>query len=169
MAIYRFPLESDGEEQQNRSDIKFEGKAPDFIYIDEERPAGEGSSSAQGPFHGKKPFDFKGLGKTKHLGILRAISLIVALALTVWIGILSIVLAFAGIAAALLLFKDPGTKKFAKGTWKLICRFCAFALAFYVAIFSPAFGFSIIALYAMQRGENWQAGTFGRMFSSRFG
>lgn len=163
MVIYRFPPESDGK-QEPSSDKHFEGKTPDFIYVDEQRPSGE---KMQGSFS-KKSFDVGDIGKNQNLGILRFLALVVALALTVWICILSIVFLIASAGAALLLFQDSPARKLAQGTWKLICRLSAFALAFFVATLSPGFGFGILALYAMQHGENWQTGTFGKIFSNRF-
>lgn len=167
MVIYRFPPESGKEHQQgDQTGKKFEGKSPDFIYTDEERHPDEGN---QGAFDQRQSFGAKDIKNASYPGFLRLLTLVVAAALSVWFCIISVVFLIVLVLAAVSLFQVPEVLKLVDRLWKAMGNLSAYALALYVATLNPAFGFGIIALYAMQHGENWENSAYGKIFTNRFG
>lgn len=160
MVIYRFPPQEGDSEGQ--SEKQFEGKPPDFIYIDDDRQT---NAEAKGSFNRKQAFTSTKIVNGSYPGFFRVLTLVVAAALTVWIGVLLAIFLVTGVIAAVLLFQETPALLLARKLWKTVCRLSAYALGLFVATLNPSFGFGILALYAVQHGENWEQGAFGRMFT----
>lgn len=159
MVIYRFPPDSNEEESSKKASQQ-PGKMPDFIYVDDLQAQKESweSSAQQSPF----------AQQTTYPIFLRFLTFFVACLLTLWIGVLLALLLINTIVAIALLFKSPSTIETVARLWKSIGRFSAYALALFVATLNPAFGFGILALYALQSGENSEEMPFSKMFKNRF-
>lgn len=162
MVIYRFPQESgDGQSSSDgRGGRQSEAKSPDFIYIDEERKNGAGA------FQGDRIFAQEKEKKPVYPFLMRFATLVIAAALTVWTLLLFAVFLATACFAAILLFQPSVASRLASRIWGIICSMSAYALAFYVATFSPIFGFGILGLYTMQHGKAPGSGIFGRFFKS---
>lgn len=166
MAIYRFPPESEDDHSSEKSEDKqFEGKLPDFIYIDE-HPQEEKWSHEK--FYGKSTSFSKSLQGRHYPYFLRAITLIVGLALTTWVFLLFVALLAISLMALLTLLQFHDFNRLILHLWRWICRMSAFALALLVATLSPAFGFGIAAVYLTQHGESMESGMMGKIFNGRF-
>lgn len=160
MVIYRFPEEKREEKSKKSSEP---AKAPDFIYIDEERDESEGGfkSNPSNVFQQKEQ-------KKTYPSFLRVVTLILSAALTIWILLLCAIFAIVLLIAAISLFRSsPANALYAK-IGGIICKLSAVALGLFLATLSPSFGFGVIALYAMQKGENLYSGPFGSIFKDQF-
>lgn len=161
MVIYKFPRgSSDKEGDSGNPDKQFEGKAPDFIYVDEDRIQG-----GEGRFHSKEGQSRSPLEKVKYPTFLRVLTFVVAAALTVWLVLLSVVFLIVAFIAALTLFQAPSALRLMARVWKWICHISAYALALYVATLSPSFGLGILLVYGTQHQDAWGKETFERFFT----
>ncbi len=164
MVIYRFPPESNESDSSKKTSDKQPGKMPDFIYVDDVSSQHENweSASREAPLSG---------GFASQAGyplFLRFLTLFAASFLTVWVGVQIVLFLIATAIATVLLFKSPSAILMMKKTWRSIGRSSAYALALFIATLSPAFGFGIFALYALQSGEDAKETPFGKMFQDRF-
>lgn len=163
MVIYRFPQESgDGQgSSDDRGGQHSEAKSPDFIYIDEERKNGAGAFCNRIVGQEKE-------NKANYPFLMRFATLIIAAALTVWTLLLFAIFLAAACFGAILLFQPSVPRRLTIRIWGVICSMSAYALAFYVATFSPIFGFGILGLYTLQQGKTQGSGIFGRFFKSGY-
>lgn len=156
MAIYRFP--KDYNRNQDSSKQKFEGKLPDYIYInDEHDPSGNAEEAFQ---EGKESRSYSA---RSYPFFFRFVTLVGGTVMAAWAGVLLAASILAALATVLVFWRSEEMSVKAVGLWKRTCKMSAISLALFVATLSPAFGFGIAALYFAQRGEK-KPSFFSRFF-----
>ena len=76
------------------------------------------------------------------------------------LGLGAVVAAF---LATLLFFQSEKVNGLVKSLWGLYRKALVYSLGTFAATFSPSFGFGIIVLYYMLRGESMEGDPFMRM------
>lgn len=161
MVIYRFPS---NEGDKDAKDKQFQGKLPDFIYIDDDKSNGSKSKSQSDAEYFEA---LKKLNSGSYPAFLRVITFIGAFILTIWSVGLLIGFLFLSLLSILTFFQWKDLNQSLPKFWKVLCRMSAFALSLAVATFSPGFGFGITAVYLLMQGENPESGFMGRILSKR--
>lgn len=167
MVIHRFLPESDEESRSTKKSRNKSGKikAPDFIYVDDvplqnkqDESSNEETLSHLDALIGSNSYPF----------FMRPVMFIIASILTVLLGVLISLFLIVTVIAAVLFFQSVLTIQIMRKLWAAIVSVSAYALAFFVATLSPAFGCGILALYVLQNGGSLQQMPFVGSFKDRF-
>jgi hypothetical protein len=164
MAIYRFPSESGKEDSTSNQEKRFEGKLPDYIYVDE-----KSDEKTKGDFGEKYFTSLNNLNARTYPFALRLMTLFGAIILGFWMFLLGACLGVLALVSAVFFFQWKELNQLTHRFSKIVCRLFAISLSLLVATWDPAFGFGIILLYFMLQGEKLETGFMGRILKKQFG
>jgi hypothetical protein len=138
---------------------------PEFIYVDEQQERVKRSEmlhDARGDYY----------EKLQHIENFKYPALVLRLLTLVWsvIFALSALLLSAGVVfttalAVLCLFRSAKFNAWRKKVWDFFRKSLVFSLGTFIATLSPPFGFGVIVLYFMLRGEDAEKNEFMRLIN----
>lgn len=145
MAIYRTPRSGDEQPKHH----------PQFIYIDETKERAKRQESLH---KGKAEYieKLQRLDSRKYPFIFRFLSLLWCFAFAAGAVLLFLLVVLLMPIALLLLLRYRRLNAYIQKQWSLMCKLVVFAFGSLFAVVNPPYGFGIIILFFMLKGEDAQ-------------